>query len=92
MNWELRFRSVCVCDCGLFLVVMVFCDSGAADCDEGVMDLRLMSPYDIRSEGLAVRHLCLSFPYLISVCSNPLACDDVVSNDRAQCFSERHAW
>ena len=66
--------------------MVVFCD-----CDEGVMDLRLMSPYDIRSEGVEVRHLCLSFPYLISVCSNPFVCDDVVSNDRVQCFSERYA-
>ena len=62
------------------------------DCDDVVMDLRLMIPYDIRSEGVAVGHLCLSFPYSISVCSNPFACDDVVSNDRVRCFFERYAW
>ena len=86
MNWELRFRSVCVCDCGLFLVVMVFCDSGAADCDEGVMDLRLMSPYDndIQSSGVSVRHLCVTFSYSISACSNAFVWDDVVSNDRVR--------
>ena len=66
---------------------MVFCDG-----DESVMDLCLMSPYDIRSEGLTVGHLCLSFPYSISVCSDPFACDDVVSNDRVQCSFERYAW
>ena len=65
-------------DRDLFLVVVVFCD-----CDESVMDLCLMSPYDIRSGEVAARHLCLSFPYLISMCSNPFACDDVVSSDRA---------
>ena len=37
---------------------MVFCDDGACDCGEGVMDLRLISPYDIQSVGVAVGHLC----------------------------------
>ena len=67
--------------------MVVFCGS-----DEGVMDLCLMSPYDIGSEGASVGRLCLSFPYSISVCSNPFACDDVVSNDRVQCFFELYAW
>ena len=67
--------------------MVFFCDR-----DDVVMDLCLTIPYDIRSEGVTVGHLCLSFPCLISVCSNPFACDDVVSNDRVQCFFERYAW
>ena len=62
------------------------------DCDDVVMDLRLMIPYDIRSDGVTVVHLCLSFLCLMSVCSNPFACDDVVSNYRVQCFFKQYAW
>ena len=41
-------------------MVMLVC--GAFDCDEGVMDLCLMSPYDTQSVGAAVEHLCVTFP------------------------------
>ena len=67
---------------------MVFCDDGACGCGEGVMDLRLISPYDIQSTGVGVGHLCVTFSYAGSVCSNAFACDDVVSDDRVQCFSQ----